>query len=180
MKNSLILATATIASAQQQLFNLRNSEVLGSNNDLQPLESLAHLTTLDPIPVFGGHELRQKMLSAQGAIQEKASGLSVKPLEIARDIQRGFGTITKTAGCAISTVANVGLSSFISGDHKLEYARFCGDETTEARTVVNTSTTNSAETIAPTVINTEQSGDSASAVTASLAVALVVSAVYLQ
>jgi len=62
MKTVFLTATAATVSAQQQLFNLRNAEVLSTTEHLTPLETVTHLETFDLIPVFGGQELRSKML----------------------------------------------------------------------------------------------------------------------
>ena len=111
---SLSIATASVA-AEQQLFNLRNAEVLSTTQQLSPLETVAHLETFDRIPVFGGQELRSKMLQeAKGPNQEKGNifkNLASNSLGLAKDISRGFNSISQTLGSTISAFGASGLDA---------------------------------------------------------------------
>ena len=67
MQTLFLTLTATVVSSttvHPALLNLANHTLLSNNKVVSPLESIAHLATFDEIPVFGGHELREKMLSA--------------------------------------------------------------------------------------------------------------------
>ena len=94
--------------------NLRNATLLNSdsNTKVSPLESIAHIATFDEIPIFGGEELRNKMLSATSKIDADFFTLE------------GITTAAKKVGCTLhfsfqSTV------NFVKGHEKLQYASFC-------------------------------------------------------
>lgn len=68
MKSSLIGITvcmACVAEAKPQLINLHNADQLPTADQLNPMESFAHLETFDPIPIYGGEELRDRMLEEE-------------------------------------------------------------------------------------------------------------------
>mgnify|MGYP006093302227 CR=1 FL=1 len=52
-------AVATQAAFMPSLENLRNHYQLKTDQEISPLESIAHIATFDEVPVFGGHELRE-------------------------------------------------------------------------------------------------------------------------
>ena len=77
MQTLILSLTATVVSSTKvhsALMNLANHTLLSNNKLVSPLESIAHLATFDEIPVFGGLELRQKMLSAE-AERNRATSL---------------------------------------------------------------------------------------------------------
>ena len=117
---TVCLTLAASASATQQLFNLPNAEVLAKDQHLTPFESVAHLETFDTIPVFGGQELRSKMLQkAQNSLQEKGSifeNIASNSFGLAKNISRGFNTVSQTVGQSISHFAGAGLATAISSD----------------------------------------------------------------
>ena len=101
MRTTFIALGASTVTASNQLFNLRNHHVL-EGVTLTPFETIAHLETFDPIPVFGGQEHRQRMLEQQRGTDEKLNqGFNLEAMGLARDIQRGFTTVSKTVGCSI-------------------------------------------------------------------------------
>ena len=65
MKN-FTFATASIALTTSQVtaqLNLPNYQLLNSNQELSPFESIAFIYEFDEIPIYGGKELREKMLA---------------------------------------------------------------------------------------------------------------------
>lgn len=196
MKASLkIVSITATAQAYPQLFGLPRADKLSTESELTPFESIAHIETFDPIPVFGGQELRQKMLNQQNKVVESvAVEEDNRVSSAARDIHRGFKTVTKTVGCSINALASSGLSAAFgnAASGKLGYGRFCGDndEVVQSQSQQSASSSSSAREVERTnnytkpaattqpVNNAEDSA--AEQATASVAVAVAAAALYLQ
>lgn len=56
------LTTTVSLQASASLLNLRNHHLL-SNNKITALETIAFIETFDEVPIFGGLEVRERMLS---------------------------------------------------------------------------------------------------------------------
>ena len=69
-----ILTTTIAAQSTASLLNLRNHHLL-SNNKITALETIAFIETFDEVPIFGGAELRERMLSQANNIKRKVFGL---------------------------------------------------------------------------------------------------------
>ena len=97
----LTLSAVTLTNAKSQLFNLRNAEMLPTAEKLNSMDSIAHLETFDPIPIYGGEELRDRMLEAERQIvltkeEEEIQGSFIKNLAGSTfgAVKRGFNSVT--------------------------------------------------------------------------------------
>jgi hypothetical protein len=169
-----LTAAVSVQASDFQLFNLRNAEVLGKAQELNQFETVAHLETFDHIPVFGGHELRQKMLKESSKLKEKSDdifkNIASDPMGLVKDISRGFSTVTMTVGCHISSLSASGLASAISGNAP---ENNCGRAVLESVDSKNGA-------LQATGTTDEFAHNGASSVNAGFTVAAVASALYLQ
>ena len=102
---SIALITATIAVTDAQaLLNLRNHHLLSSQEKLNPLETIAFIETFDEVPIFGGEELRAKMLEQAG--KTKQAIFSLDTMELTNSIQQGMAKVSKTVSTHVNTLTN--------------------------------------------------------------------------
>ena len=108
MKAIQITTVASVAQAVPSLMNLRNATLLNSdsNTKVSPLESIAHIATFDEIPIFGGEELRSKMLSAASKIDTDFFTLE------------GLTNAAKKLGCTLQFSFQTTMN-FVKGSEKL-------------------------------------------------------------
>ena len=69
-----ILTSTVAVSASAALLDLRNHHLL-SKNKITALETIAFIETFDEVPIFGGPELRERMLLQANDIKRKVLGL---------------------------------------------------------------------------------------------------------
>ena len=119
---AIILPTIVTVSAQAgmpSLANLRNHTLLSAAQEVGPLESIAHIATFDEIPIFGGVELREKMLEqAHQAIETNVFDL------FTTNVVNTVSRATKALGC--------GTLGLIKGASKLEYSHYCEEIPTKS------------------------------------------------
>ena len=101
------------AAAVPSLENLRNHTLLSNDLKTGPLESIAHIATFDEVPIFGGEELRQQMLSAA----------SPSDIDSLSTLFNTVTKVTKQAGCSAFNVAASSMGFLKSG--RLGYGSFC-------------------------------------------------------
>lgn len=118
----LTLTAATYVEAGSQLFNMRGAdELLPREESLTVFETIAHIETYEPIPIFGGEELRAKMLAAQGQVAKLNTqnhflgNIKSNSIGIAKNVQRGINTVTRTIGQGISAMTDSSLSAHLQG-----------------------------------------------------------------
>lgn len=114
---TLTVSAVSATVVPQALLNLRNHTLLSTYQQVSPLESIAHIATFDEIPIFGGHELREKMLEAQAQhskIESLASG-----------VFNSFAKASKIVGCNAQFLASSTISLVMRKEHRLSYGSYC-------------------------------------------------------
>ena len=109
MKQTLLLSSAFAAKS---LVDLQQESAIKSGENLTPLERLAHIATFDEIPVFGGEELRAKMLQAKNEAKDL-------------DLLDKINLAVRTVGCSMDFAFSLSLNMLKGNKDKLEYASFC-------------------------------------------------------
>lgn len=86
----LTVATALAAGEANALLNLKDHHLLSTEEKITPFESIAYIDTYDEVPVFGGLELRQKMLKKATEAKEHMFGLEIDTAQIASTMHQGL------------------------------------------------------------------------------------------
>ena len=113
-----MITTVTSASMSGALLNLRNHSLLNSVQELSPLESIAHLATFENVPVFGGVEFRNEMLSRLEAVKAAESDLTTKVLN-------AVTKTSKTVSCHALNLFDSTVSFVLRKESRLSYGSFC-------------------------------------------------------
>ena len=111
MKQTLLIGSALAAKPLIELQN-QGEQLLNQLENLTPLERLAHIATFDEIPIFGGEELRAKMLQATNEAKDL-------------DLLDKINLAVKTVGCSMDFALSVSLNMLKGNKDRLEYASFC-------------------------------------------------------
>ena len=112
MISNVALLTATlVASEASALLNLRNHHLLSTEEKITPFESIAFIATFDEVPVFGGEELRAKMLAQANKTKQQIFGLEVDPLELTNSFQQGFQKVSKSVHSHVQSLTNLVIRS---------------------------------------------------------------------
>ena len=78
MKSIILPTTLALASnSANAVLGLRNYHLLSGEDKITPFESIAYIETYDEVPIFGGQELRQKMLNQAKQVKSKMFGLEI-------------------------------------------------------------------------------------------------------
>jgi len=88
MKQVFLTAPILAVSQASMLFELSDHHLLNSEEQLTPFESIAYIQTFDEVPIFGGAELRAKML--EQARKAKSLVYGVDAIELTNNLQQGF------------------------------------------------------------------------------------------
>lgn len=96
MKTTVLLtASAVLAAESQAVLGLKNHHLLSSEDKITPFESIAYIETFDEIPIFGGEELRAKMLKQAKHAKEQFMGLDLDAHAVASQVQQGIQKVSK-------------------------------------------------------------------------------------
>ena len=104
MKQVFLTAPILAVSQASMLFELSDHHLLNSEEQLTPFESIAYIQTFDEVPIFGGAELRAKMLEQTRKAKNLVYG--VDAIELTNNLQQGFQKVSKTLSSGIQRISN--------------------------------------------------------------------------
>ena len=84
----LTASAALLAQQSNALLELPKFNLLRSDEKVSALESIAYVNTYDEVPIYGGEEYREKVLS-KGSKAKRLSSYKFDPMESFRAIQAG-------------------------------------------------------------------------------------------
>lgn len=92
---ALLTASAVLAAESQALLGLKGHHLLSREDKITPFESIAYIDTYDEIPIFGGEELRTKMLNQAKHAKEQFMGMDLDAHAVASQVQQGIQKVSK-------------------------------------------------------------------------------------
>ena len=104
MKQVFLTAPILAVSQASMLFELSDHHLLNSEEQLTPFGSIAYIQTFDEVPIFGGAELRAKMLEQTRKAKNLVYG--VDAIELTNNLQQGFQKVSKTLSSGIQRISN--------------------------------------------------------------------------
>ena len=104
MKQVFLTAPILAVSQASMLFELSDHHLLNSEEQLTPFESIAYIQTFDEVPIFGGAELRAKMLEQTRKAKNLIYGIDA--IELTNNLQQGFQKVSKTLSSGIQRISN--------------------------------------------------------------------------